>query len=80
MKNSTDTINPVATESMGDKHNTEPTIGKPHRKLTPYFVSKKNWNTKENKGQSMMCVLHVLWLMKRGEGTSNSETCSLIHC
>jgi len=31
-------------------------------KLTP---SEKNWNTKEDKNKSMICVLYVLQLVKR---------------
>ena len=34
-----------------------------YRESTPCVVSKKNWNTKEDKGKSMMRALHVLWLV-----------------
>ena len=36
-----------------------------YHKSTPGVVSKKNWNTKDNKGKSMMHALYVLWLEKR---------------
>jgi len=36
-----------------------------NRELTPTVVSEKNWNTKENKGKSMMHSLYVLRLAKR---------------
>ena len=54
--------------------------------LTPSIVSKNNWNTKEDKGKSMMHVLYILWLAKRHIlGQSNIEqwgnqACSHIHC
>ena len=32
-----------------------------YRELTPCVVREKYWNTKEDKGKSMMCVLYVLW-------------------
>ena len=39
--------------------------GKPHCASTPCVVSEKHWNTREDKGKSMMCVLYVLRLAKR---------------
>ena len=34
-----------------------------------YILSKKNWNTKEDKGESMICTLYILQLAKT-EGMS----------
>ena len=36
-----------------------------YRKSTPCVVSEKNWNTKEDKGKSLMHALYILWLAKR---------------
>ena len=42
---------------------------KPYRSLshesTPSIVSEENWDTKEDKGKSMMCALCVLWLVEK---------------
>ena len=35
-----------------------------YHELIPCIVSEKNWNTKEDKGKSMKCVLYVLRLVK----------------
>ena len=37
--------------------------------LTSWAVSKKKWDTKEDKGKSMMCALYTSW----DKATSNSE-------
>ena len=34
-------------------------------KLTPFTVSKDEWNTKEDTGKSLKNTLHVLWYAKR---------------
>ena len=51
------------------------TVGKPclcYRKLTPWAVSEKKWDTKEVKGKSMMHALYVLQYAKRHvSGRSN---------
>ena len=42
--------------------------GKPSHataKLTPFAVSKDEWNTKEDTGKSMKKALYVLWYAKR---------------
>ena len=33
--------------------------------LKPSVVSEKNWNTKEDKGKSMMHAMYILWLAKQ---------------
>ena len=70
MKNSTrsiSAINPVDTENTGDKHNSQhnrrEAISQYHE-LTLCVVSEKNWDTKEDKGKSMMCVLYVLYVLR----------------
>ena len=42
-------------------------IGKPlhYCKLTPWAVSKKKSEKKEDKGKSMICALYVLWNAKK---------------
>ena len=60
-------------ENMGNNHNNYHHI---HCKLTSCIVSIKNWDTKEDKGKSMMHVLYVLQLAKRhilGQSGMNSE-------
>jgi len=42
--------------------------GKPYHAIANWhlsIVSEKNWNTKEDKGKSMMHALYALWLAKR---------------
>ena len=36
-----------------------------YHESTPWDVSKKKWDTKEDKSKSMMCTMHVLWYAKR---------------
>ena len=36
-----------------------------YHELTPWGVSKRKWDTKEDKGRSMMRALYVLWYVKR---------------
>ena len=54
-------------KNMGDKseiqHSHRETASCYHE-LIPCIVSEKNWNTKEDKGKSMTCVLYVLQLAK----------------
>ena len=61
-------INLAATENTGD---TNTATGKFHCTMTNRHTlclsAKKYWNTKEDKGKSMMYVLYILWLTK---GTS----------
>ena len=59
-------MNPVAMENAGEKHDTaRGKLYRAYRKLKPCIVSEKNWNTKEDKGKSMIRALYVLQLAKR---------------
>ena len=54
---SVSSINPVATENMGDKNNNQHKAVSCYRcELTPCVVSKKNWNTKEGNDA---CIVHI---------------------
>ena len=56
-----------------------------YQKATPCIVSKKNLNTKEEKGKSMIRALHILWWVKRHISRQSSikqwknQACSLTH-
>ena len=73
MKNNTrnfSAMNPVTMENAGEKHDTA--RGKPchaitnqHLALSAKRTGKKNWNTKEDKGKSMIRALYVLRLVKQ---------------
>ena len=60
-------MNSVTMENAGEKHDTamEREAISLYRKSTPCVVSEKNWNTKEDKGRSMIHTLYILWLAKR---------------
>jgi len=47
-------------------------------KLTPCIVCEKNWNTKEDKGKSMIHVFYILQLVKKNHvlGQSNIKQLS----
>ena len=52
-------INPVAAENVGNKHDQHShrqTVSHYHES-TPCIACEKNWDTKEDKDKSMMCVL-----------------------
>ena len=45
--------------------------GKTYHVIVSRYIplsAKKNWDTKEDKGKSMMHVLYILWLLKRHAG------------
>ena len=50
-----------------------------YRESTSTVVSKKNWNTKDDKGESMMHALYILQLIKRHTSVKKSSA-SYIHC
>jgi len=65
MKNSTGNLNTFDTENIsGNMHCLREAISH-YLKSTPSVVSKKDWNTKEDKSKSMMHALYVLQLAKR---------------
>ena len=56
--------------------NMENTHASCYHESTPWAVCKKKWDTKEEKGKSMMCALYVLWYakgMSRDKVTLNSD-------
>ena len=62
-------VSAITTENMDDKHNSyyhnhREAISHYHE-LAPCVLSEKNWNTKEDKGKSMIHVLYVLQLAKK---------------
>ena len=64
-------------KNMGNKYNSQHRhmeAASHYHELTPCIVSEKNWNTKQDKGKFMICVLYVLQLAKRHiSGRSNVE-------
>ena len=61
-------INPVTTENTDDsclQMYCREAMHRHYRELTPWAVSKKKWDTKEDKGKSMMRALYVLRYAKR---------------
>ena len=71
MKNSVkliSAINPVTMENMDDSYLQTYSVGNPCimlPRIDPWAVSKKKWDTKEDKGKSMMYALYVLRYAKR---------------
>ena len=81
-------INPVTTGKYRQFPFTFTNIGKPchalcYHKSTPCAVSKKKWDTKEDKGKSMMCTLYILQYAKSyvlGQSDikqGNNQTCRI---
>ena len=42
-----------------------------YHKLIPSAVNIKKWDTKEDKGKSMMCTLYILWCICQAKTTLN---------
>ena len=67
-KNSTrsiSTINPVTTKILAISMIANTATGKLHHAIMNRDLALSDWNTKEDKGKSMMRVLYVLRLAKR---------------
>ena len=66
-------ISPVTTENTDDSRLQTYCRETMHR-ATPSAVSKKKWDTKEDKGKSTMHALYILWYAKRHiSGRSDAE-------
>ena len=55
----------IATMKNMDDFHFEGKPSRAHIKLTPFPVSKDEWDTKEDTGKSMKNALYVLWYAKR---------------
>ena len=68
MKNSMRSVSCNNYENMGDKvnsyHYSHREVISHYYKSTPCIVNEKNWDTKEDEGRSVMCVLYMLQLVK----------------
>ena len=68
-------MNSLCNQSSHHRKHLFTNLWKPshHCELTPWAVSKKKWDTQEDKSKSMMRALYVLQHVCQAEATSNSE-------
>ena len=55
-------MNPIASKNTGENYDKEVTLC--YCKFTPCVVSKKNWNSKKDKGSTMILEMKLMWLAK----------------